>query len=112
MWNRGINKISKFKSEATPLQPQFLVSNIEPADSKVAARIEADKHISHSKKKKEVSAEEARKIKQIVGRDFNYDNTDLKVRTTQKVSPNKVHISKNADLGIKHSKLSRNIKKK
>lgn len=103
---RGLNKLSRFKSEASPLQPEFLNANIEPADSKVAARIEADKHISHSKKKNVLTQDEYKRVKRMVGGQLD-PNTNLKIATTKKVSPSKVHIS-----NIKKTTQSRNIKKK
>lgn len=107
MQQRGLNKLTKFKSESTPLQPQFLKANIEPADSKVAARIEADKHISHSKKKNEITEGQYRKIKKMVGGDIDAGNSTMKIITTKKVSPSKVHIS-----NIKSTKRTSNTKRK
>ena len=107
MEHRGLNKLSRFKSEATPLQPQFLMANIEPAESKVAARIEADKHISHSKKRNEITKGELRKIKKMVGGDLDLSNSNFKVVTTKTIGPKKVHIS-----NIKKTPNSRNTKRK
>ena len=89
----GLNKLSRFKSDATPLQASFLINNIEPADSKVAARIEADKKISHSKKNNTLSQDTYRKVKRIIGNSVDLSNSNLKVATTKTIAPKKSHIS-------------------
>lgn len=91
--HRGLNKLSRFKAESSPLQASFLINNIEPADSKVASRIEAEKHISHSKKNNTLSQDTYRKAKRIIGNSVDLSNSNLKVATTKTIAPKKSHIS-------------------
>lgn len=50
MKQRGLNKLTRFKSESSPLVPKDFVQLIEPADSKIAKRQELGSKISKRKK--------------------------------------------------------------
>ena len=107
MQQRGLNKIAKFRAESNPLQAEYLMANIEPADSKIAARVEADKHISHSKKNNTLTQDQYRQVKKIIGRDVDLSNSNFKVETTKTITAKKSHIS-----NIKKTSTSRTTKRK
>ena len=85
MENRNLNKVSTFEKQADPLDPNFLMNNVMPADQKIAEREEAGRGVSQRKKVK-VDDATLRKINRITKGKLSERAKDrLAVTTTKTV---------------------------
>ena len=82
MENKNINKISKFRAEAKPLNTKEILANVMDADEKIALRQEEGLHISH-RKKIVLDEKTAKKVIKAAGDNANTDR--LRIKTTKRI---------------------------
>ena len=89
MKERSLNRLSRFKSEASPLDVKFILQNVMNADDKIAERQEEGKKYSKSKKKniisKDVYDAASKHISSKVRNMTDFSNSNMKIATTKKV---------------------------
>ena len=83
MKERSLNKVSRFKSEATSLDVKFMLQNIEKADDKIADRQEQGKRYD-KKKKTVVSKQQYEALRSAAGGNLS-SGPNFRVSTTKKV---------------------------
>lgn len=89
MKERNLNKLSRFKSEASALDVKFILQNVMNADEKIELRQEEGKKYSKSKKKnvisKDVYDNAMSHLSSKFRKNLDLSNSTLKVATTKKV---------------------------
>lgn len=83
MQNRSLNKLGKFKAEATELVPQRLLQDITPADEEISNRQIKGANISH-RKKVVLDDRTYKKVSKFLNKDAKQSDR-LRVQTTKKV---------------------------
>ena len=98
--NKGLDKLKRFEAEAVTLDLNYLLNEIEDADTKIEKRQEEGSKISR-KKKVVVDKSTAKQVSKYIGKNGNLDR--LAVTTTKKVGKiqNKSNSSIKSVRGVK-----------
>ena len=85
MQNRNLNKVNIFEEQCEELNPVFFMTNVMPADRKIAEREEAGRGVSQ-RKKVVLDTKMARKVTKMTGDKLTDRAADrLAIKTTKKV---------------------------
>jgi hypothetical protein len=105
MQNRNLNKVSVFEKQSDPLDANFLMNNIMPADQKIAEREEAGRGVSQRKKVK-IDDDMLRKVNRLTKGNLSDRAKDrLAITTNKKVNKisNIGHMNNIGNVGKKNN---------